>query len=141
MDAPTSVPSGTASVVKNASDVDLFADVDFVSATPKAGAGSNALNKPNINLFAAETASSAPVSSTFDFFATSTPDVQPEISGLNKFDGSDLFGTFTSHTVSSSSEPIQNPVNGAGTIDTSNKSVTKTKAARKKDTFKVKSGM
>ncbi|GAB4854356.1 hypothetical protein Ancab_022942 [Ancistrocladus abbreviatus] len=157
MDAPVPIPSETAAVDKNAADVDLFADADFVSAAPKAEAGVKSQIQPNMDLFAAEPASAA-VSSTVDFLATPTPEVQPETKStntatslssidpfaavpLNKFDGSDIFGTFTSHTDSSSSEPVQNPVNDASTVDASNKSATESKAPPKKDTFQVKSGI
>ncbi|GAB2223027.1 hypothetical protein Droror1_Dr00017162 [Drosera rotundifolia] len=151
LDAPVAVTSGTAASVANSADVDLFADASFVSATPKAEVASNSGIQPSIDLFASAPAFSAPVSSTIDFFAAPTPDLQPSAEStatsnlntqdpfmavpLNKFDGSDLFGAFTSDRNSSSSQPIQNPTTVNGN------SIPVPVVPQKKDNFQVKSGI
>ncbi|KAL9259401.1 Clathrin interactor EPSIN 1-like protein [Drosera capensis] len=146
LDAPVPVTS-----VTNSADVDLFADASFVSVTPKSEVASNSGIQPSIDLFASAPASSAPVTSTIDFFAAPTPDLQPSADStatsnlnsqdpfaavpLNKFDGSDLFGAFTSDMHSSSSQPIQKPTTVNGN------SIPVPVAPQKEDNFQIKSGI
>lgn len=112
-----------------------------------------------VDLFASQPAVSSAVPSRVDFFAASEPVVQPPAkpsnSGptnintvdpfatvpLNNFDGSDLFGAFTSNSDSVSTEATQNPtsdssLNALG-VQSSSVSTTQTK----KDAFQVKSGI
>ncbi|GAB2270113.1 hypothetical protein Dimus_005022 [Dionaea muscipula] len=152
LDDPMLVSFGTAAADKSSADVDLFADAAFVSAPPKADAGSSLEIQPSIDLFASGPGSSAAASSTVDFFAFPTADVQPSADStssnfnavdpfaavpINKFDGSELFGSFTSDMNSSSSEPTQNPAN----VGVNRKSVSESTRPHKKDTFQVKSGV
>ncbi|XP_058067570.1 clathrin interactor EPSIN 1-like isoform X6 [Magnolia sinica] len=81
-----------------------------------------------------ETKSTKPESAnpnTVDLFATKP---------VNNFEGSDIFGDFTSHTVSVSTEPPQNSANEGLGISNQNTS-TQSKTPVKKDTFQVKSGI
>lgn len=141
MDAPTSVPMEVTSVNRNSAEADLFADATFVSAPPNT----------QVDLFASQSAAS----SSIDFFAAPDPVVQAETKSppkleptntntidpfaavpLNNFDGSDLFGGFTSHTDPVSQEAAQNPIN-----DFNGKSSVESKPMPKKDAFQVKSGI
>lgn len=112
-----------------------------------------------VDLFASQPATSSSVSAIVDPFATPDPVVQPEIKGpnpvpadanvvdpfaavpLNNFDGSDLFGAFTSHSDSVSSEPSQKDVSDGSHDNLSVKSSADTSIPSKKDTFQVKSGI
>lgn len=121
-----------------------------------------------IDLFASQPASSSTVPVSMDFF--SAPDPVPtkavdpfasqleknsSLSGqqatipvdpfasvpLNSFDGSDLFGSFTSHSDLSSKESSQGFVNDTAHNNTNGKSQTELKTPPKKDPFQVKSGI
>ncbi|XP_058067537.1 clathrin interactor EPSIN 1-like isoform X2 [Magnolia sinica] len=156
MDAP--VPTKTTTTNSNALiDIDLFADATFVSASlnVEAHSGSHTqsaflpASSSSIDFFAApdstmptetdstlptETKSTKPESAnpnTVDLFATKP---------VNNFEGSDIFGDFTSHTVSVSTEPPQNSANEGLGISNQNTS-TQSKTPVKKDTFQVKSGI
>ncbi|XP_058091356.1 clathrin interactor EPSIN 1-like isoform X2 [Magnolia sinica] len=148
MDAP--VPTKNTTTNSNAStDVDLFADATFVSASPNVEAHSGSHT---------QSAFPAASSSTMDFFAapdstlpTETKPPKPEPTNpnnidpfaampLNNFEGSDLFGDFTSHTGPVSTEPPQNSANEGLSISNQNIS-TQSKTPAKKDTFQVKSGI
>ncbi|GFZ16691.1 ENTH/VHS family protein [Actinidia rufa] len=127
MDAPASVPKEVPTVNSNASEVDLFADATFVSAPPHVEAGGSSKTQTTVDLFASQPASSSAVSSSMDFFAAPDPIGQPDNNSsksdqmnanavdpfaavpLNSFDGSDLFGAFTSNANSVSTEPTTNP--------------------------------
>lgn len=76
---------------------------------------------------------SAPVNnSTFDPFAAIP---------LNNFDGSDVFGEFTSQSNSVSSQPSSNVVSDGSHDNLSGKSLADSKVPPKKDPFQVKSGI
>lgn len=60
---------------------------------------------------------------------------------LNSFDGSDIFGGFTSHSGSASSEPFQSSTNDASHSNLDRKSSADSKIPPKKDSFQVKSGI
>lgn len=110
-----------------------------------------------VDLFASKPASSPSISSSVDFFVTPDPIVQPDKTSskfeqintnavdpfaavpLNSFDGSDLFGAFTSNADASSAkatkktEGSDNKLNG--------KSSAESRPPPKKDSFQVKSGI
>ncbi|XP_059641549.1 clathrin interactor EPSIN 1-like [Cornus florida] len=157
MDAPASVPAEMSTMKNNSSEVDLFADAAFVSAAPHVEAGGNSETQAKIDLFASQPASSSAVSSSVDFFAAPDPISQPvnkstksdamdtntvdpfAAVSLNNFDGSDVFGVFSSHSDSSSTEPTQNPDGGHNNLNAN--SSAEPKPPPKKDTFQVKSGI
>lgn len=106
----------------------------------------------NIDLFASGPAVSSSASSTVDLFASSESVVQPEPKPtnnnivdpfasvpLNSFDGSDPFGSFTSHSNPVPSEPSQSFANN-GSDHLSGLS-SDSKPSAKKDGFQVKSGI
>ncbi|KAG7943419.1 hypothetical protein I3843_15G037800 [Carya illinoinensis] len=155
LDAPTSIPTEKPVMKSSSSEVDLFADATFVSASPHIEKAPNSQTQTEVDLFASQPAT---VPSVVDPFAIPDPVVQPQIKAsnpaptdsnivdpfaavpLNNFDGSDLFGAFTSHSGSASSEPSQNDVNG-GNNNLGGKSSLDSSAPLKKDTFQVKSGI
>ena len=110
-----------------------------------------------VDLFASQPASSSAVSSSMDYFAASDPIGQPDNNSsksdqmnanavdpfaavpLNSFDGSDLFGAFTSNANSVSTEPTANPDGSNNNLN--GKSSVESKPPPKKDTFQVKSGI
>ncbi|XP_057478265.1 clathrin interactor EPSIN 1-like isoform X2 [Actinidia eriantha] len=157
MDAPASVPKEVPTVNSNASEVDLFADATFVSAPPHVEAGGSSKTQTTVDLFASQPASSSAVSSSMDFFAAPDPIGQPDNNSsksdqmnanavdpfaavpLNSFDGSDLFGAFTSNANSASTEPTTNPDGSNNNLN--GKSSVESKPPPKKDTFQVKSGI
>ncbi|PSR91762.1 Clathrin interactor EPSIN like [Actinidia chinensis var. chinensis] len=157
MDAPASVPKEVPTVNSNASKVDLFADATFVSAPPHVEAGGSSKTQTTVDLFASQPASSSAVSSSMDFFAAPDPIGQPDNNSsksdqmnanavdpfaavpLNSFDGSDLFGAFTSNANSVSTEPTTNPDGSNNNLN--GKSSVESKPPPKKDTFQVKSGI
>ncbi|XP_031250297.1 clathrin interactor EPSIN 1 [Pistacia vera] len=159
MDAPTSVPAETSASNGNSSEVDLFADAAFVSAKPQPETGTSSQTKTEVDLFASQPAVSSAVPSPVDFFATSEPVVQPPAkpsnSGptnidivdpfatvpLNSFDGSDLFGAFTSNSESVSTEATQNPTSDSSLNNLGGKSSSVSTTQTKKDAFQVKSGI
>ncbi|KAK9273891.1 hypothetical protein L1049_018703 [Liquidambar formosana] len=159
MDAPTSVPTEVTAKNSNSAEVDLFADATFVSASPNVGSVASSQTQTQVDLFASQPAIASATSSTIDFFTAPDPVVQAETKSpksvpintetvdpfaavpLNNFDGSDLFGAFTSHTDSVSQEPTQIPVNDGSLNDLNGKSSSVSKPPPKKDTFQVKSGI
>uniref|UniRef100_A0A803N488 ENTH domain-containing protein n=1 Tax=Chenopodium quinoa TaxID=63459 RepID=A0A803N488_CHEQI len=165
LDAPTIAPPQSDAVSSKSSDVDLFADADFVSAAPPVEVRGNSQTQANIDLFAAQPAPStaqpapsAAVSSTMDFFAASDPVVpstKSESTGpsnvnfvdpfatipLDSFDGSNVFGAFAAQTDQSSASPTENPHVNNAVLDSNTKSLPETKAPPKKDNFQVKSGI
>ncbi|KAL0372160.1 UNVERIFIED_CONTAM: Clathrin interactor EPSIN 1 [Sesamum calycinum] len=151
LDAPVS-PSNKSTLLDNdPSEGDLFADADFVSAIPKPKAGESPV--PHVRL----PPSSPAVSTTMDFFAAPVPVSQPDKKASNSdgtsaavdpfaavpltnFDGSDPFGSFTSHT-----DPLPTVSNNNSPSDGSHGnttgSSTETKPTPKKEGFQVKSGI
>ncbi|XVF48620.1 hypothetical protein PTKIN_Ptkin03bG0204700 [Pterospermum kingtungense] len=158
-DAPASVP--TENVAGNTeSEVDLFADATFVSAPTKSTTeASPQAQQEQVDLFASQPAITPAASPTIDFFAATDPVVQPDTTApksnpandnivdpfaavpLNNFDGSDIFGSFTSHSDSASEEPTQNPINELNVNSMSTKTSQDSKTTQKKDNFQVKSGI
>ncbi|CAI0441435.1 unnamed protein product [Linum tenue] len=155
LDAPTSVPAETS--IKNGSSADdLFADADFVSAEPQVDKVPS--SQAQVDLFASQPTIPAPASvapSTIDFFSAGEPPAVPESKKpvefgsattsvvdpfaalpINSFDGSDLFGDFSSSTTSGTAEPTKNPpTSDASTIENP------TQFPEKKQNFQVKSGI
>ncbi|KAJ7966467.1 clathrin interactor EPSIN 1 [Quillaja saponaria] len=159
MDAPTSFPPEKSAMSNNSAGVDLFADATFVSAVPHVEKGASSQAQTEVDLFASPPVNPPSVSPTIDLFAIPDPVVQPEIKSqdtvpennnvvdpfadvpLHKFDESNLFSDFTSHSDSASSELSQNATSD-GCHDTTNvKSIPGSKTSSKKDTFQVKSGI
>ncbi|KAL3354685.1 hypothetical protein AABB24_019030 [Solanum stoloniferum] len=152
LDAPTPVPADNSSVTSHPSEVDLFADANFVSVKPE--------SKISVDLFASHPSSSPVASSTMDFFAAPDPVVQPNVKSskpvqinttmvdpfatvpLNNFDSSDPFGAFVSPA-----DPISVPnvsATSGGNQQTPtklDKSPLQTKPSPKKDNFQVSSGI
>ncbi|GFP88041.1 clathrin interactor epsin 1 [Phtheirospermum japonicum] len=148
LDGPIGVPTDNSTSLDNdPSEVDLFADADFVSAPPLPAGPKNPEPQP---------APSPAVSTTMDFFAAPDPPTQldnkaskPDTTNnvvdpfanvpLNSFDGSDPFGAFTSHT-----DPLSTAANSNSSNDVSNRNVkgpsTETKPPVKSG-FQVKSGI
>ncbi|KAL2963740.1 hypothetical protein AAZX31_17G218000 [Glycine max] len=127
MDAPTSVPVEKAAT-SNVPEVDLFADASFVSAEPHVDKGAISQPQPNN-----KSEKSVPMNnSTIDPFAA-VP--------LNNFDGSDIFGDFTSQSDSVSSQPSNNVVSDGKHDNVTGKSLADSKVSPKKDAFQVKSGV
>ncbi|KAK4412577.1 Clathrin interactor EPSIN 1 [Sesamum alatum] len=157
LDVPVSVPTDKSdSLDYDPSEVDLFADAAFVSATPAPAGGKNHEHLTNVDLFASQPAPPA-VSTTMDFFAA--PEPAPQLDNkasksdatvnvvdpfadvpLNNFEGSDPFGAFTSHTDPLSTISHQNSPND-GSHGNVKASSTETKLPSKKDVFQVKSGI
>nr|XP_010313445.1 clathrin interactor EPSIN 1 [Solanum lycopersicum] len=152
LDAPTSVPADNSSVTSHPSEVDLFADANFVSVKPE--------SKISVDLFASQPSSSPVASSTMDFFAAPEPVARPDVISpksvqinttmvdpfatvpLNNFDSSDPFGAFVSPA-----DPISVP-NASATSGGNQQTPTKldkspleTKPSPKKDNFQVSSGI
>lgn len=93
-----------------------------------------------------------------DFFSSADPVMQPETKTeksdstknnivdpfaavpLNSFDGSDLFGAFSSSSNSASTEPAKDPIND-GSLNDLNMNASDAKPTQKKETFQVKSGI
>lgn len=112
-----------------------------------------------VDLFASQPAMTPAASSTVDFFAAPDPIVQPETKApkpnqtiasivdpfaavpLNNFDGTDMFGSFTSHSDTVSTEPAQNPANENNLNNLNAKSLEDPKPPQRKDSFQVKSGI
>ncbi|KAB2619532.1 clathrin interactor EPSIN 1-like [Pyrus ussuriensis x Pyrus communis] len=169
IDAPASVPEEKPGVNSSSTDVDLFADADFVSAPPQAATGvfadSTFVSAPPkaatgncVDLFASQPIISPPATSTVDLFATPDPVIQPETKStnaaptntnivdpfatvpLNNFDGSDIMGALASHSDSAASEPSQSSVNDGSHNNLGKQSLADSKTPPKKD-FQVKSGV
>ncbi|XP_027330403.1 clathrin interactor EPSIN 1 isoform X2 [Abrus precatorius] len=155
MDAPTSVPVEKPAT-NNVSEVDLFADATFVSAAPHEDKGAS--SQPQVDLFSSQPAIPS-VTPTVDLFSiperVEQPDIKSENSGpmnnstfdpfaavpLNNFDGSDIFGDFTSQSDSVSSQPSNNVVSDSKHDNINGQSLADSKVSPKKDTFQVKSGI
>ncbi|PIN00274.1 Equilibrative nucleoside transporter protein [Handroanthus impetiginosus] len=156
LDAPVSLPTDKSTSLDNdPSEVDLFADSDFVSATPQPDTLKSPDPQTNIDLFASQPTPA--VSTTVDLFAAPDPvpklDNEASKSGatsntvdpfaavpLNNFDGSDPFGAFTSHTDPLPTVSNKNSPND-GNHGSMNKSLTETKPTLGKEAFQVKSGI
>ncbi|RVX17551.1 Clathrin interactor EPSIN 1 [Vitis vinifera] len=158
MDAPAPVPTEMSAINSN-SEPDLFADATFVSAPPHVEEGSSSQVEAKVDLFGSQPAGPSANPPAFDFFAAPDPVVQSETKSqksdtaspdivdpfaavpLNSFDGSDLFGSFTSHTNSASTEPTQSPANDGNLNNLNGKSSAEFQPPPKKDAFQVKSGI
>ncbi|KAK6776662.1 hypothetical protein RDI58_027663 [Solanum bulbocastanum] len=152
LDAPTPVPADKSSVTSHPSEVDLFADANFVSVKPE--------SKISVDLFASQPSSSPVASSTMEFFAAPDPVVQPNVKSskpvqinttmvdpfaavpLNNFDNSDPFGAFVS-PADPKSVPNESASSGGNqqTPTKLDKSPLETKPSPKKDSFQVSSGI
>jgi epsin len=159
LDAPTPVPTANPAVNSSSSEVDLFADATFVSASPHVDKAPGSQTQTEVDLFASQPAISSSVSSTVDLFAAPDPVVQAEVKApnsaptnanifdpfaavpLNNFDGSDLFGAFASHSDLVSSEPSQNDDTDGSHNNLGGQSSGDSKTPPKKDAFQVKSGI
>ncbi|KAK6161927.1 hypothetical protein DH2020_001768 [Rehmannia glutinosa] len=157
LDVPVGVPTDKSTSLDNdPSEVDLFADATFVSATPLPAGGKLPESQINVDLFASQPAASPAVSTTMDFFAAPDPATHPDNKTskpdatinvidpfadvpLNNFDGSDPFGAFTSHT-----DPLSTASNQNSSNDISNGNMKGSSTETKplpKDAFQVKSGI
>ncbi|GMI81413.1 EPSIN1 [Hibiscus trionum] len=159
--APTKVANESSPQAQH--QVDLFASQPAItpaaSPTVDLFAASDPVVQPDtkgqVDLFASLPAITPAASPTVDFFSTTDPVVQPAIAAniepvnanivdpfaavpLNNFDGSDIFGSFTTHSDSASK---QNPTNDGDLNNNSTKSSQDSKAPQKKDAFQVKSGI
>ncbi|CAK7353084.1 unnamed protein product [Dovyalis caffra] len=159
MDAPTSVPTEASVMNGKSAEVDLFADAAFVSAPPQVGKEASSLTQTKVDLFASQPANPSAVPSTFDFFTSDEPVVQTEIKTpkcdspdtnvidpfaavpMNNFDGSDLFGAFTSNSNPASTEPTQSPINDGSPNNLDGKSLASSNPPQKEEGFQVKSGI
>ncbi|XP_028796113.1 clathrin interactor EPSIN 1 [Neltuma alba] len=158
MDAPTSVPTEKP-VASSVSEVDLFADAAFVSAEPHVDQGVGSQSRNEVDLFASQPAIPSSATATVDLLSVSEPVLQPdsksESSGLKNnssidpftavplgsFDGSDLFGEFTSPSDSASEQPSKVPGTD-GIQDKMNVNpLPESRIPPKKDAFQVKSGI
>lgn len=117
------------------------------------------IEQAKVDLFGSQPAGPSANPPAFDFFAAPDPVVQSETKSqksdtaspdivdpfaavpLNSFDGSDLFGSFTSHTNSASTEPTQSPANDGNLNNLNGKSSAEFQPPPKKDAFQVKSGI
>lgn len=151
----TTASSPRGSVNNKSSDVDLFGDADFVSASHQLEVGGNSQTQPNIDLFATESAASARVSTMVDFFASSNPAMLLEtnsddtgrsklnsgdsfaLAPSNNYNGPDLFGAFTSLPGQSSLQQAQNPLNNSTTNDMRGKYLPEHKAPLRDGPFQV----
>ncbi|CAI9771735.1 unnamed protein product [Fraxinus pennsylvanica] len=157
LDSPVPVPMAKSDLNNDKSEVDLFADADFVSATPQSEVRKAPDPQGNVDLFASQPAPSPAVSSTFDFFAAPDPAPQPDNNAsksdattnivdpfaavpLNNFDHSDPFSSFTSHTGPISTASTERSSNDGSNANGNGTSVD-TKPVPKKDPFQVKSGI
>ncbi|KAH6783840.1 ENTH/VHS family protein [Perilla frutescens var. hirtella] len=157
LDVPVSVPTDKSTYVDNdPSEVDLFADAAFVSATPQPAAEKKPEPQINVDLFASQSAPSPAASTTMDFFAA--PDQASQIDSsasksyetsnivdpfanvpLHNFDSSDPFGAFTSHT-----DPLSTVSNQSSNQESNGNmkgASPETKAPPPKKEFQVKSGI
>ncbi|RDX76386.1 Clathrin interactor EPSIN 1, partial [Mucuna pruriens] len=157
MDVPTSVPVEKPAT-SNVPEVDLFADATFVSAAPNTDKGTSSQPQAEVDLFSSQPVIPS-VTPTVDLFSISEPVVQPESKSentgpinnstidpfasvpLNSFDGSDVFGDFTSQSDSVSSQPSNNVVSDGKHDNMNGKSLADSKVSPKKDAFQVKSGI
>ncbi|KAK9102244.1 hypothetical protein Sjap_019498 [Stephania japonica] len=156
---PAMAPPSSAENGKAAAEVDLFADATFVSAAPHVESGANSQAQASVDIFDSQPAFSSASSAPVDFFAAPSPvlqtDTQPQKTEaessqtvdpfssmpFNNFDGSDLFGAFTSHAGQSATEPTLNSVKEGNLNSVSQNPATESKPQPKKDAFQVKSGI
>ncbi|KAL7159245.1 hypothetical protein ABFS83_01G015400 [Erythranthe nasuta] len=154
LDAPVSVPTHKSnSLDDDSSEVDLFADAAFVSATPPPAGPKIPAPQINVDLFSSQPTPSPAVSTATDFFAAPNPASQLNSQAsksanivdpfadvpLNNFDGSDPFGAFTSNT-----DPISTFSNQNSSNDETHGNMKGTSTETKppsKDPFQVKSGI
>ncbi|KAJ6745675.1 EPSIN/ENT-RELATED [Salix koriyanagi] len=103
-----------------------------------------------VDLFTSQPAYTSAVPSTFDFFSSDEPVAQPGIEApksdppntnvndpfaavaMNNFDGSDLFGVFTSSSNPASSEPTQSPIKDSSLDNLDGKSFGKLQSSTKR---------
>ncbi|KAL3498537.1 hypothetical protein ACH5RR_041269 [Cinchona calisaya] len=161
LDAPIPVPTESASK-PDQSEVDLFSDATFVSATSPTEAVRNIDAQKNVDLFSAQPAPSSTVSSTVDLFAAPDPVAESDKKStnpdqmtsnavdpfaavpLNNFDASDPFGAFSQNPANDSSTSSLNESlfdTKPGSENNLNGSSVDSKAPAKKDAFQVKSGI
>ncbi|KAL1532555.1 clathrin interactor EPSIN 1-like [Salvia divinorum] len=155
LNVPVSVPTDKSTSLDNdPSEVDLFADATFVSATPQPAAEKNPKPQFDVGLFASRPAPTPAVTAPMDFFAApdlvgsraSKSDGTSNVSDpfanvpMNSFDGSDPFGVFTSHTDPSSVVSNQSSSN-QGSNGNMKGSSPETPAPPPKKEFQVKSGI
>ncbi|KAF7830494.1 clathrin interactor EPSIN 1 [Senna tora] len=157
IDAPTSIPTENPAT-NNVSEVNLFADATFVTAGPheKKEATSQPLNE--VDLFTSRPAIPSSITSTVDLFSIPEPAVQPDSKSenstlekndidpfaavpLNKFEGSDMFGEFNSHSDTVTSHPSKSPISDGNHNNMNGISSPESKIPPKKDPFQVKSGI
>lgn len=111
-----------------------------------------------VDLFTSQPANPSAVPSTFDFFSSDELVAQPGIKTpksdppntnvfdpfaavpMNNFDGSDLFGVFTSSSNPASSEPTQSPIKDGSLNNLDGKSLASSNPPQKEG-FQVKSGI
>ncbi|XP_027181229.1 clathrin interactor EPSIN 1 isoform X1 [Coffea eugenioides] len=161
MDAPTPASTEKSTTKADQSDVDLFADATFVSATSPTEAISSSGGQKSVDLFASQPAPSSAVSSTVDFFAAPDPVTVTQSDAkstnqmtssavdpfaavpLNNFDASDPFGAFAQNPANDSSPSSLNgtPLDKPGSQSNLNGSSVDSKPPPKKDGFQVKSGI
>ncbi|XP_054792515.1 clathrin interactor EPSIN 1-like [Prosopis cineraria] len=155
---PTSVPAGKPAA-SSVSEIDLFADAAFVSAEPHVDQGASSQSQNEVDLFASQPAGAPSVTATVDLLCVSDPVVQPDSKlqspafknnstvdpfaavPLNNFDGSDLFGEFTSRSDSVSEQSSKVPISGGSQDKMNGKPFAESKIPPKKDAFQVKSGI
>ncbi|XP_015945114.1 clathrin interactor EPSIN 1-like [Arachis duranensis] len=147
--------------------VDLFSIPKPVAQPDKKSGNSSSANSITFDPFAVsepvvhtDTGNSAPVNnSTFDPFAIPEPVAQPNNKSrnsapannstfdpfaaipLNNFDGSDVFGDFTSQPDSASSQTSNNVASDINHDKMNGKTSVDSKVSPKKDPFQVKSGI
>ncbi|CAA2986971.1 Hypothetical predicted protein [Olea europaea subsp. europaea] len=157
LDSPIPIPMAKSDLNNDTSEIDLFADADFVSATPQSEAGIAPEPQGNIDLFASQPAPSPAVTSTYDFFAAPDPAPQPDNNAsntdsttntvdpfaavpLNNFDNSRPFGSLSSHIEPIPTASTEHSANDGSNANGNGTSV-ETKPLPKKDPFQVKSGI
>ncbi|KZV42008.1 clathrin interactor EPSIN 1 [Dorcoceras hygrometricum] len=155
LDAPISVSTDKFTSENDPSEVDLFADAAFVSATPKPQVEKVPVPQTGVDLFASQPAPA--VSSPMDFFASA--ELAPQLDNnasksdaisdtfdpfsaipLNNFDGFASISSLNSHTYPSSTASNQNS-SSEGSHGNPNGSSLETKSPPKKGAFQVKSGI
>ncbi|KAF5743213.1 ENTH/VHS family protein [Tripterygium wilfordii] len=163
LDVTASVPSETSAVNSNPSEVDLFADATFVSASSEIEKGPSSQSQTDVDLFASQPAISSAAPPTVDFFATPDPVVQPEMKTpevdakseptttnivdpfasfpMNNFDESNLFGGFSSHSDPAATNNPLSPPADSSLNSVGGKALEDSKPTPKKDSFQVKSGV
>ncbi|CAI9093608.1 OLC1v1029154C1 [Oldenlandia corymbosa var. corymbosa] len=164
LDAPVPVPVDNVVTNNDTSEIDLFADATFVSASPQKEASESSYPQENIDLFASQSAPS-PAVPTVDLFAAPDPvgvsvsDNKPKSTDnatsnvfdpfaaipLNNFDSADPFSTFDQTPASNSiptglneafadTKPVSQSNLNGSSVDTKTQQ-------QKKGGFQVKSGI